>query len=108
MREDYTPTTEEMRWVYVRANRATLSRKEYEAEFDRWLAERDAEVAAKALTDAADEFESGTVEHDHIKYASDAPLGWSDESVVDAVMSSGPTMDWLRARAAEYRKAVQS
>lgn len=106
MREDYTPTTDEVRTWYMETYSGPDGRRGLA--FDRWLAKRDAEVAAKALTDAADEFESGTVEHDHIKYASDAPLGWTDESVHGAVMNSAPVMDWLRARAAECRKAVQS
>lgn len=48
MTEQYTPTTDEMRWVYVRADRAALSREEYEAEFNRWLAEVRREAAEEA------------------------------------------------------------
>lgn len=58
MPEQYTPTTDEMRWVYVRDDRAALSREEYEAEFDRWLAEVERAAAEKALTDAADAHET--------------------------------------------------
>lgn len=45
---EYTPTTDEMRWVYVRADRAALSREEYEAEFDRWLAEYERQMLERA------------------------------------------------------------
>ena len=75
-----------------------------DAEYDHWLAEVERAAAEKALTDAVDDWESGTVEHDEIKHTSDAPLGWGDGSVVDAVMASGPVMTWLRKRAAVYRR----
>lgn len=78
-------------------------RSMFVAELEALIRERERAAAAKALTDAASDWESGTVEHDEIKRASDAPLGWGDASVVDAVMSSGPVMDWLRARAGAYR-----
>lgn len=71
---------------------------------DRWLAEVERAAAEKALRESADAWESGTIEHDEIKYASDGPHAWTDESVVEAVTSSGPTMDWLRRRADSYRK----
>lgn len=51
------PTTDEMREWYVRRDRTGRSgRKEYELEFDRWLAQHDREVRAQALEDAADAF----------------------------------------------------
>lgn len=58
---DYTPTTEQVRdeYVYGQLGRATSSRVTEESlggEFDRWLAKHDAEVAARALEAAADEF----------------------------------------------------
>ena len=47
---DYTPTTEDVRrlWVYGFGMAKSEPRIENEA-FDRWLAQHDAEVAAKAL-----------------------------------------------------------
>ena len=53
------------------------------AEFDAWLAAHDAEVAAKALEEAA-------------------------SSPIPREALTNGTRTWLRARAAEYRKAVQS
>lgn len=47
---DYTPTTEEVRLEYmaVRWGKNDTVSFDARAEFDRWLAARDAEVAAKA------------------------------------------------------------
>lgn len=58
---EYTPTTEQMRedWgdlVVPVVAPPKSARAERLAEFDRWLAARDREVAAKALRDAADRF----------------------------------------------------
>ena len=59
MADKYTPTTDDMRQCYVDQN----TEGEYgywdggkiaAAEFDAWLAEHDAQVAAKALRDYAD------------------------------------------------------
>lgn len=56
---EFTPTTDEVReavdeWVWSRRMfRPELASSDV-AEFDRWLAEHDREVAAKALTDAAE------------------------------------------------------
>ena len=59
MADKYTPTTDDMRQCYVDQN----TEGEYgywdggkiaAAEFDAWLAEHDAQVAAKALRDAAE------------------------------------------------------
>lgn len=47
--EQYTPTTDEVRAAYfVRKTGLLVSAMTHYPEFDRWLAERDAEVAAKA------------------------------------------------------------
>ena len=49
---DYTPTTDEIRNGWIETGWApdgTLCDKRDGAEFDRWLAAHDAEVAAKAL-----------------------------------------------------------
>lgn len=47
---DYTPTTAEVKHLFARAMQTELSSRyaEAEAEFDRWLAVRDREVAASA------------------------------------------------------------
>lgn len=49
--DDYTPTDEQVRAAYVRGMRDTFvaAAADHEAEFDRWLAQHDREVAAKAL-----------------------------------------------------------
>jgi hypothetical protein len=54
MSDEYTPTTDEVQSYY------NIGRNEFEsewetAEFDRWLAVHDREVAARALEDAANE-----------------------------------------------------
>jgi hypothetical protein len=56
---DYTPTTAQVKAAYVRAMRNAFiaSEGEHREEFDRWLAARDAEVAAAALREAADMIE---------------------------------------------------
>ena len=98
-------TTDEMYDSYRRGQVWAIGTGDTAREkFDAWLAEVERAAAEKALTDAVDDWESGTVEHDEIKHTSDAPLGWGDGSVVDAVMASGPVMTWLRKRAAAYRR----
>lgn len=66
MSEPYTPTTEEVRDWYGHRNRAThqpvgefykIMLTGAVAEFDRWLAAHDREVAANALRDAAEDGE---------------------------------------------------
>src|SRR5690606_3140006 len=62
---EYTPTTAEVAAQYTRgwaSKRVRLMKSDEEAasaEFDRWLARHDAEVAAKALRDAADDLTPG-------------------------------------------------
>lgn len=53
---EYTPTTDEVREAYRRWKYRFDSEKGG-PEFDRWLATHDAEVAARALEEAADAFE---------------------------------------------------
>lgn len=88
MTEQYTPTTEEVRNQYAVALSTSsgvfLSESLLER-FDRWLAERDAEVAAMAVEGLAESY-----------------------AYVHAVeRTHSYVYKWLRARAAEYRKAVQ-
>jgi hypothetical protein len=61
-RDEYTPTTDEVRAEYV-TNRAIRvpTTTPVASEFDRWLAAHDREVAAAALDKAADEFRSGQI-----------------------------------------------
>ena len=64
--------------------------------FDRWLAKRDAEVAAKALEEAASAWQvSG--------WAHDLPEKGAERAQVILHMAQGAT-EMLRLRAAEYRK----
>ena len=88
---EYVPTTEEVRDNYTYGASACGCCAEYRDEdykkFDLWLAAHDAEVSAKALSDASREWRT------HVN-ASEASYVCPE--------------DWLRARAAEYRKAVQS
>lgn len=55
MNVEYTPTTDDVRAYYVWAKSRRVSR-ERGAEFDRWLAAHDAEVAAVARQTAEAEF----------------------------------------------------
>lgn len=98
---NYTPTTDE---VKACAESDNPYGELPEGQFDRWHAQEIRKAKAQALEEAADVWESGTVDFFEIKYLSDAPLGWSDESVGDAIMSSGPTMDWLRNRAQQLKE----
>lgn len=60
MSDEYTPTTEVVRdeWVHLEGFIIPDGVPKREAAFDRWLAAHDREVAAKALTDVADDLES--------------------------------------------------
>ena len=83
MSTDYTPTTEQVRSHYV-FDQGDVWRRERGEAFDHWLAAHDREVAAKALEDAAGDFEAYV--------ESGAPVG------------AGTTPEkWLRARAASLR-----
>lgn len=57
---DYTPTTEKVRGAFFVSNTGLIpgDLSEYEP-FDRWLAQNNREIAAKALEDAADELTPG-------------------------------------------------
>ncbi len=50
---EHTPSTEQVRTKFAATNTSSFMRNENEAEFDRWLAQHDAEVAEKALRDVA-------------------------------------------------------
>ena len=93
MADKYTPTTDDMRQCYVDQN----TEGEYgywdggkiaAAEFDAWLAEHDAQVAAKSLRDAADvldTYDARNLPPDDDRWTCD--LGYYREAA------------WLRARA---------
>ena len=97
----YAPTTGEVRrrYAYARSGKPGHKNQGAVAEFDRWLAAHDAEVAAKALEDAADQ-----IDKDFQSLPS-----W-DESYRDGTRTQEwetggtrmivDTLDWLRARAA--------
>lgn len=58
-RSEFTPTTAEVRERFIDGfpmDTWVVARAELGADFDRWLAAHDAEVARKALTDAAETF----------------------------------------------------
>lgn len=69
-----------------------------------WLAKPVRKAKAKALEEAVDEWESGNVDFQEIKYLSSAPLGWSDKAVSDSIMGTGPFIDWLRNRAQQLKE----
>ena len=46
---EYTPTTEEVRSLFIRAHNAPWAWSKAPESFDRWLAEHDKQVALKAL-----------------------------------------------------------
>ncbi len=87
MTDTYTPTTEEVKevWCTPMTMSAAINEEahwEAEDQFDRWLTAHDAEVAAKALEEAA-------------------------VGIFVRPASADAVYDALRARAAKYRKAVQ-
>ena len=82
MSADYTPTTDDVRDYYGNG--------QVPEEFDRWLAAHDAEVASKALRDAADAWQTGG-------WANGLPKG-ADRVALILGMAQGATT-WLRARA---------
>ena len=93
---DYTPTTEEVRADYVRDHThgydeyqgdrtLTAVQGDHEAEFDRWLAQHDAEVRTAALNAAADALPEST-----------PPLG-GPLAISPAVHAR--FQEWLRAQA---------
>lgn len=132
MSDIYTPTTEDVRRQYrapavsvdltdpqrkgenfadylsrVAGVDAFLHQQASYLAFDRWLAAHDAEVAAKAVEDAADEIDNADDYEPFKNRTESAPLGWTDWAIEAAIQSSGVITDRLRERAAEYRKAVQ-
>ena len=102
---DYTPTTGHVQDAYchvqqgVMGERGDAAHEKFHAEFDRWLAAHDAEVAAKALEEAASAWQvSG--------WAHDLPEKGAERAQVILHMAQAAT-EMLRLRAAEYRKAVE-
>ena len=88
MADEYTPTTGYVRDAYchvhqgVMGERGDAAHEKFHAEFDRWLAAHDREVAAKALRDAA----------------ALVFVGWSG-GYVDEGVARQQFEDWLYARA---------
>lgn len=84
---DYTPTTDRVRAMYVhdRADGETLSHGGATAEFDRWMAQHDAEVRKAVLNTAADDVPPST-----------PPLG-GELAISEPVRMR--FQQWLRARA---------
>lgn len=83
---DYTPTTDEVRAMYVTGtppHRVTIPQGN--GEFDRWLAQHDAEVRTAALNAAADAVPPST-----------PPLG-GELAISEAVRMR--FQQWLRAQA---------
>lgn len=56
MSTEYTPTTEHVRQVFQMDPNRAMTQRERGKAFDRWLEAHDAEVAARALRDAAEEW----------------------------------------------------
>jgi phage terminase Nu1 subunit (DNA packaging protein) len=87
---DYGPTTDEVRAMYVTGtppHRVTVPAGN--DEFDRWLAQHDAEVAAKALRQAADDWQAGEW----------ANVPRHADRVADRLGAAQHVSDWLRAEA---------
>ena len=93
--DDPKTTTAEVREFYSYGCGPRPTWEESQAEFDVWLAAHDAEVewsaAAKAMTDAAEQFATQDG-NEALMFAHD------DVSAVQA------TEKWLRARSAAYRR----
>jgi phage terminase Nu1 subunit (DNA packaging protein) len=87
---EYTPTTDEVRAMYVTGTPPhRVSVPQGNAEFDRWLAQHDAEVAARALRQAADDWQTGEW----------ANVPRHADRVADRLGAAQYVSDWLRARA---------
>ena len=91
----YTPTTEYVRDFYAKFTPSILidrrpnGYERAEAEFDRWLAEHDREVAARTLRDAALDWQT---------------RAWANtprhaDRIADRMAASQYACDWLRAHA---------
>lgn len=104
MSDEYTPTTEEIAEWYSHKGGSKLSPHYARSldtrrrEFDAWLAKHDAEVAAKALEEAANAW--------HVNgWAHVMPAKGAERAQIILHVAQAAT-EMLRARAAEYRKAV--
>ena len=97
MSSPYTPTTAEIRGHYSTKSSSIVGALEYTegiSEFERWLANHDAEVAATALDEAtvlADSF--GMISKRNLE-----PYWEGHDDAVDKIAQG------IRDRAAEYRK----
>ncbi len=90
MNDDDAPTTPEVRDSFDWYDRNQADPMISTADFDRWLAVHDAEVAAGALREAADAWQTGG-------WANGLPKG-ADRVALILGMAQG-TITWLRARA---------
>ena len=83
---EYTPTTYAVKTNYA-MTMLRVGRKDIDpySAFDRWLAEHDRGVAAKALRDAAKDSQMGPV-----------PYGWSASGIAS----------WLKARAEQTERGA--
>ena len=98
MREE-TPTIEQARHAYCDGLSGTSrTRAESIAEFDRMIAEVEREAAARALEEAASWMQDGVGE----------AYNPSETDYAQQKREAKARRAWLRARAAEYRKAVLS
>lgn len=96
-----TPATKDVRDAYM-SNQGLKDRSG--PEFDRWLAEVERAAAEKALLEAAEEIDTAEDRQQFKNPTEAAPLGWTDESIADALDTSGVITDWLRNRAEMYRR----
>ena len=95
MTDNYTPTTEKVRSDYAETYEGTNERRY--AAFDRWLASVERDAAARALEEAASWMQDGVGE----------AYNPSEIDYAQQKREAKARRAWLRARAAEYRKAVQ-
>ena len=99
------PSTEEMRNVYASVQAlgirsgppGAIEYNHGKAKFDAWLAAIEREAAARALEDAASWMQDGVGE----------AYNPSETDYAQQKREAKARRAWLRARAAEYRKAVQ-
>lgn len=103
MTEQFIPTTQQVREAYKTAH-VEVGASYDPAEFDRWLAKRDGEVAAKVLEAFAENLNLHTNIPDEWDTELIFPLCGDDECLFwDMTYDLAET---LRARATEYRKAA--
>lgn len=103
MIDPYTPTTEQVRAVYV-IDGTRLTQELRGADFDRWLVERDAQIRTEAKAEGADEQRERDA---HIAEEFDWQ-SWSEPNrvIAAAIREQGTTAKYLPIDPNPYRSSL--